>query len=170
MKKVLATIAEWFAIVGVLCALVGFIFPPAGMYRIDSWSDKEAKWLTDWDWLSLGTLMSSDGSPLVVAAIVLMVVALIATFYFAVVAKVSKKPVAGLFLLGAVAVGVLCALYVRNVLIVNPTNHMYIGKADAVKDSLGVYIMGVAYLLQVVGAVLAVVVSFMKSAPEEKAE
>ena len=164
MKKVLATAAEWFAIVGVLCTLVGFIFPPAGMWRLDENGVK------DWDWLTLGKLMSSDGGPLVVAAVVVMVLALVATFYFAVVSKVVGKPVTGACLLGAALAGVLCALFVRNALIVNPANHTYVANAADMKDSLGVYIMAVAYLLQLVGAVLGMVASFAKAAPEEKAE
>ena len=101
---------------------------------------------------------------------VLLVLALVATFYFAVVSKVAGKPVTGVCLFAAVLVGVLCALFVRNALIVNPANHTYVSSLEDMKDSLGTYIMAVAYLLQVVGAVLAVAASFMKSAPEEKAE
>lgn len=164
MKKVLATIAEWFAIVGVLCALVGFIFPPAGKWHLD---EKGAK---DWDWLTFGKLFSSDGSALVVVAMVVMVLALVATFYFAVVSKVAGKPVTGFILLGVVLVGFLCGFFVRNTLIVNPANHVYVGSLEDMKDSLGVYIMAVAYLLQIVGAVVAVVASFMQATPAEKAE
>lgn len=164
MKKVLATIAEWFAIVGVLGALVGFIFPPAGKWHLD---EKGAK---DWDWLTFGKLFSSDGSALVVVAMIVLVLALVATFYFAVVSKVAGKPVTGFVLLGTVLVGFLCALFVRNTLIVNPTNHVYVGSLEDMKDSLGVYIMAVAYLLQIVGAVVAVAASFMQATPAEKAE
>lgn len=155
MKKVLATVAEWFAIVGVLCALIGFIFPPAGMWRLDESGAK------DWDWLTLGKLMSSDGNALVIVALIVMILALLATFYLAVVFKVTKKPANGLLVFGAVVVGLLCAFFIRNTLIVN---------AENAKDSLGVYIIGVAFLLQAVGALLAVITSFMKDVSAEKAE
>ncbi len=170
MKKVLAKVAEWFAIIGVLCALVGFIFPPAGMYRYDGWSEKELKSVFDWDWLSFGDLFSSDGSALVAIALVVMVIVLLATIYLAVVYKVSPKPFTGAILFGAILVGVLCALFVYNELIANPANHVYINRLTDMKASLGVYIIGVAYLLQIVGALIAVGASFVKSAPAEKAE
>lgn len=170
MKKVLAKVAEWFAIIGVLCTLVGFIFPPAGMYRFVGWSEKELKNIFDWDWLTLGDLLSSDGSALVIVALIVMVIALFATVYMAAVHKVSSKPFTGVILLGVVLVGVLCALFIHNELIANPTNHVYVNRLTDMKASIGVYIMGVAYVLQIVGALLAVGVSFMKSTPAEKAE
>lgn len=170
MKKVLATMAEWFAIVGVLVTLVGFIFPPAGMWRIDAWSNKEAKWIMDWDWISLGKLMSSDGSPLVVAALVVMILTLIATIYFAVVFKVSKKPVAGIVLFVNILLGTLCVIFLYNSLVANPANHTYVNRVEDMKVAFGSYIFAAAYLLMVVGAVLALVVSFMKEVPEAKAE
>ena len=170
MKKVLATIAEWFAIVGVLCALVGLIFPPAGMWRYVGWNEKELKNVFDWDWLGLGDLLSSDGSALTTVALVVMVLTLLTTIYFAVVAKVSQKPLTGGVLLVNVLLGTVCALFLYNTLIANPANHTFVSRVTDMKVAFGTYILAAAYLLMVVGAVLAMASSFMKAAPEAKAE
>lgn len=157
MKKVMATVAEWFAIVGVLCALVGFFFPPAGMWRLD---ENGAR---DWDWLSLGKLMSSDGNALVITAFILMVIALLATVYIAIVYKVSPKPQTGLIMFGVILVSFLLALFVRNALIVNPTNHTYVNSVADMEGSIGVRVLGVAYLLQIVGSFLAMLALVAKT-------
>lgn len=170
MKKVLATMAEWFAIVGVLVALVGFVFPPAGMWRYDGWSEKDLKSVFDWDWLGLGDLFSSDGSVLAIVALVVMVLTLLTTIYFAVVFKVSKKPLAAGVLFVNVLLGILCVIFLYNTLIANPANHTYISRVEDMKAAFGSYIFAAGYLLMAVGAVLALVVAFMKEVPEAKAE
>lgn len=153
MKKVLATVAEWFTIVGLLLGLIGLLFPTAGYYRLDKWDDLKSEWVYDWDWLSFGKLFGKDGNVWVVCALVLAFLCAVLTLLSIVAFKTSMRFVTSIMALGATVIGGLCMVFVRNELMVKTT----LCRTEFMGDGIGSIVLGIAYILMIVGATFSLV-------------